>query len=122
MYTMKKKNPFFVLFLLLLVCSMSCRFHGHTRRVSVNNNGELLKIEYSGDISFNEDGTAIDAIAPFGYIKYKHNKKQVYIESDEDGTLRYKLYNEGRRIRFNDPEAGDILGSAVKEMEEHYYH
>ena len=40
-----------------------------------------------------------------GYIRYKHNGGKVYIESDEDGTLRYKIYNDGHRIHINDPEA-----------------
>lgn len=122
MYTMKKKSPFFILFLLLLLGGMACRFHGRTRTVNVNSNGETLKIEYCGHIDFNEDGTAVADIAPFGYIKYKHNNTRIYIESDEDGTLRYKVYNGGRRIHINDPEAQEILNSAVKEMEEHYGH
>lgn len=122
MYTMKKKNPFFILFLFVLLGGVACRFHGRTRTVNVNNNGETLRIEYCGDISFNEDGNAVDDIAPFGYIRYKHNGRKVYIESDEDGTLRYKIYNDGQRIHINDPEAQQILSSAIKEMEEHYDH
>lgn len=118
---MKKKSPFFILFLLLLVGGMACRFHDRTRTVRVNSNGEKLNIEYCGRIAFNEDGTAIDGIAPSGYIKYKHNSRRVYIESDEDGTLRYRLYDGGRRIHMNDPEAQQLLSTAVKEMEEHYH-
>jgi hypothetical protein len=121
MYTMKKKNPFFLLLLLLAVSVMACNFHGRTKTIKVNNGDELLKIEYRGEISFNEDGTAVEGISPDGHIYYKKNSQKVYIESDEDGTLQYKVYNNGRRLGKNDAEAMQILNDAVKKMEEYYY-
>jgi hypothetical protein len=122
MYTMKKKNPVFVILLIVITTTMACNFHGHTRTVRVNNGSETLKIEYSGEISFNEDGTAINGISPDGYIRYRCNGQRVYIESDEDGALRYKVYSNGQRLNRNDAETEQVLSKAVKKIEEHYYH
>jgi hypothetical protein len=121
MYTMKKKNPFFVLFLLVAICTMACNFHGRKKTVKVNNGEEILKIEYRGNISFTDDGTGIEDISPDGYIHYKCNGQRVYIESDEDGSLHYKVYNNGKRLKINDTETSELLSNAVKKMEEHYY-
>lgn len=118
---MKKKNPFFVLFLLVVIGTMACNFSGRTKTVKVSNGESTLKIEYHGDISFNEDGTAVDEISPDGYIYYKYNNQRVYIESDEDGNLRYKVYENGRRLNTNDASTSQLISNAVKKMEEHYY-
>jgi hypothetical protein len=122
MYTMKKKNPFFVLFLLVIISVMACNFNGRTKTVKVSNGESTLKIEYYGDISFNEDGTAVEEISPDGHIYYKCNDQKIYIESDENGTLHYKVYNNGHRLNTNDVETSQLISDAVKKMEEHYYH
>jgi hypothetical protein len=122
MYTMKKKNPFLVLFLLVVISTMACNFSGRTRTVKVNNGDGVLKIEYHGDILFSEDGTRVEEISPEGYIRYRCNNQRIYIESDEDGVLKYKVYNNGQRLNKNDADAVEFLTNAVKKMEEHYYH
>lgn len=121
MYTMKKKNPFLVLFLLVVLGTIACNFHDHTKTVKVSDGETTLKIEYCGDVVFNEDGTAVDEISPDGYIHYKCNGQKVYIESDENGTLQYKIYDNGERLHKSDAAATQILSDAVKKMEEHYY-
>jgi hypothetical protein len=121
MYSIKKKNPFLVLLLLVVISTFACHFHGRKKTVTVNNGQEVLKIEYRGNISFTEAGTGVEDISPDGYIYYKCNSQRVYIEKDADGDLHYKVYNKGRRIKINDTEAAEILNSAVKKMEEHYY-
>lgn len=122
MYTMKKKNPFLVLFLLIVLSTVACNVsHHRTRTVKVNNGDGYLKIEYRGDILFNEEGTAIEAISPSGYIKYNNNGRRLYIESNEDGTLRYKLHDGNHRLHISDPQAHSFMSNAVKVIEEHYY-
>lgn len=121
MYTMKKKNPFFVLLLLVVIGTMACNFHGRTKTVKVNNGEEVLKIEYCGNISFTEDGMGIEDMSPDGYIYYKCNSQRVYIESDEDGDVHYKVYDNGKRLKVSDAAASALLSNAVKKMEEHYY-
>jgi hypothetical protein len=122
MYTMKKKNPFFIVLLLIVLSTVACQFHGHrTKTVKVSNGDGYLNIEYRGDVQFTEDGTAIEAIAPSGYIKYSNNGQRLIVESDEDGTLRYKLYDGNHRLHKNDPRAGALMSQAVQLMHEHYY-
>jgi hypothetical protein len=100
---------------------MACNFNGRKKTVKVNNGEEVLKIEYRGNISFTDDGTGIEDISPDGYIYYKCNGQRVYIESDEDGDLHYKVYNNGQRLKINDAASSELLSNAVKKMEEHYY-
>lgn len=122
MYTMKKKNPFFVLLLLIVLSVVACNFHGHrTKTVKVNNDNNHIKIEYSGAITFSEDGMTIEDISPDGYIRYNNNGQRVYAESNEDGEIRYKLYDGNRRLHMSDPEAQEFMSHAVKVMEEYYY-
>lgn len=119
---MKKKNPFFVLLLLIVLSVVACNFHGHrTKTVKVNNDDNHIKIEYCGAITFSEDGTAIEDISPDGYIRYNNNGQRVYAESNEDGEIRYKLYDGDRRLHMSDPEAHEFMSHAVKVMEEYYY-
>jgi hypothetical protein len=121
MYTMKKKNPFFVFFLLIVLSVVACNFHGHrTKTVKVNNDNDHIKIEYCGAVTFADDGMAIEDIAPNGYIKYNNNGRRVYAESDEDGVIRYKLYDGNRRLHMSDPEAHEFMSHAVQVMEEYY--
>ena len=118
---MKKKNPFFVLFMLIMLGTVACNFHGHrTKTVKVNNQNNHIKIEYCGAVTFSDDGTTIEDIASDGYINYNNNGQRVYAESDDDGVIRYKLYDGGRRIRISDPEAHEFLSNAVQVMEEYY--
>lgn len=118
---MKKINTLAAALVLLLLTAASCHNHGYrTRTVRMNDDNASLKIEYCGEIDFNEDETGITAIEPEGYVKYRNNNKRFIAECDEDGDITYKIYNGSHRLNNNDDEARDIMASAVKEIAEHY--
>ena len=118
---MKKTTTLVTVLVLLLLSTVSCYHHGYrTRTVRVNNNDNDLKIEYCGDIDFNDDETAITSIEPEGYVKFRSNSKRFIVESDEDGDITYKIYKNGRRLNYNDDEAREIITAAVREIADHY--
>lgn len=118
---MKKRSPFLTSILLTLLISTACHFHnGHKRTVRVNNDNTTLKIEYCGEVFFNEDETAIEEISPDGYVKYKRNGKRFIAESDEDGNISYKLYNGDRYVNYTDDNAKEFIADAVREIAAHY--
>lgn len=117
---MKKRN--FIPFLGLLVFILSaCYHHGYrTRTVRVNNDNESMKIEYCGNVSFNDDETAIEAISPEGYIKYRSNNKRIIIECDEDGDIAYSIYKGNHHLNNDDADAKEIVNAAIKDIADHY--
>jgi len=117
---MKKRNPFITVMLFVLLLSTACHFNNYrTRTVRVNNDNTSLKIEYCGDIVFNQDETAIQEIEPEGYVKYRRDDKRFIAESDEDGNITYRLYNGKKRLKFDDDNAKDFIANAIKEIAEH---
>jgi hypothetical protein len=90
---MKKRNLFLTPLLLLQLLSTACHYNNYrTRTVKVNNESVKLKIEYCGEIIFSDDETAIEAIEPDGYVKYRRNDQRFIAESDADGNITYKVY------------------------------
>jgi hypothetical protein len=78
--------------------------------------GDLsLSIEYSGEISFTEDETAIKNISPGGYLKYKKDKIKITAENNAKGELVYDLYENGQKIE-DAAEKKMMLANAIKVM------
>ena len=117
---MKKTNTLAAALVLLLITISACHHGYRTRTVRVSDGNASLKIEYCGDVDFNEDETGIISIEPEGYVKYRNNNKRFIAECDEDGDISYKIYDGSRRLDYNDEAAKDIIASAVKEIAEHY--
>ena len=118
---MKKRNSFVTALLLLIIISMACNYQNQrTRTVKINNEDISVKIEYCGDIIFNDDETAIEEISPDGYVKYKKNGKRFIAESDEDGNISYKLYDGNMDLNYHDAEAREFIERTVREIAEHY--
>jgi hypothetical protein len=117
---MKKRNSILLLSLLVILLS-ACHHHGHRiRTVRVNNNNETMKIEYCGNVSFNDDETAIEALSPDGYIKYRCNNKRFIVECDEDGDIEYSIYKGSRQLDNDDEDAKEIVNTAIKDIADHY--
>jgi hypothetical protein len=74
-----------------------------------------LEIQYSGEINFTDDETAIKSISPAGYLKYKRNKVKIIAENNAKGELVYDIYENGTKVE-KDIEAKQILTAAVKIM------
>lgn len=118
---MKKNSPFLTPLLFILLFSTACHFNSYrTRTVKVNDESVQLKIEYCGEITFSDDETAIEAIEPEGYVKYRRNDLRFIAESDEDGNITYKVYDNGRRLNHNDDNARALMADAVREIATHY--
>jgi hypothetical protein len=96
--------------------SSSARNPEHT--ITVDDSSSSLKIEYSGQVTFNDDGTAIEGISPEGWVEYSHNGKKVIAEGDSSGNIVYQLYEEGKKIAIDDNIGKALLAEASKEMVE----
>lgn len=91
---------------------------GRKSTISVNNGFNNLKIEYAGEVTFTDDEKGIAGISNDGYVKFKHNRKKLFAESDGHGGVRYELYNGMSRVNVNG-DGRDFIAEAVKTMINH---
>jgi hypothetical protein len=92
--------------------------HGRKSTISVNNGFNNLKIEYAGEVTFTDDEKGIAGISNEGYVKFKHNRKKLFAESDGHGGVRYELYNGMSRVNVNG-DGRDFIAEAVRTMINH---
>ena len=107
---------------MLVLISTACHFGQRTRTVRISNDHSTLKIEYCGEIIFNDSGTAIKAISPDGYVRYKKDDKKFFAESNEEGEISYKLSDGNMSLNYKGAENADFRAAIVKEIARHYYH
>ena len=118
---MKKKPPLVTILLLILLISTACHFHHHRiRTVRVNNDNSSLKIEYCGQVIFNDNETAIEDISPDGYVKYSKDDKRFVVRGNADGSISYRLSDDGMPLDYNDPDSKAFIARAVREIAFHY--
>ena len=86
--------------------------------ISINDGLGSLKIEASGEISFNETETAIENLSEDGYIRYKKNGKKITAEKGSDGKIYY-TYNGGAKTQALNEEGNKFLMDAIRVMIEH---
>ncbi len=86
----------------------------HSTIVETGNN-YYLKIEYSGSVYFNSEGTAISSISRGGYVKYQFNNKKLEAKSNGSGNINYEIYEDGEKL---DPyrDGKPFIAEAVKMM------
>ena len=110
----------------LLVAGMlflaACTFghHHHTTVVEKSNN-HYLRIEYSGDISFNDAGTAIQSISRNGYVEYQNDDKKLEAKNDGHGGISYELYEGYEKLPL-DNSGKEFIANAVRVMIEKTKH
>lgn len=102
----------------LAACTLG--HHHHTTVVEKSNN-HYLKIEYSGDISFNNAGTAIASISRNGYVEYQNDDKKLEAKNDGHGGVSYELY-EGYDKLSLDNKGKEFIADAVRIMIEKTRH
>ena len=91
---MKKRNPFLTILFFVVLLSTACNHFGQrSKTVKINNETDKIKIEYCGEIYFNETETNIEEMSPNSYVKYYKNGKKFKAESDDFGKISYKFYN-----------------------------
>lgn len=118
---MKSKNRIIAAFLILLVVVATGCHHRHNRKrtVRVNSDNSSLKIEYSGNIRFNEEQTVIEKISPRGYVKYRKDGKSFTAESDKWGIIHYRINNN----EDDENESGNsklVSEDVIQEIAMHY--
>jgi len=85
-----------------------------------NSNNYHLKIEYSGPVHFNVEGTGISSISRFGYLKYECNEQKLDARNDGHGGIRFELSDHGDPIPSGDQKA--FIAKAVKTMLQKNHH
>jgi hypothetical protein len=105
--------------ILLLVAAFAglsaCHFGRRHATIVETGNNYYLRIEYSGKIYFNDDGTAISSISPGGYVKYENNEKKLEAWPNRNGGVRYELSYDGEKLN-PDNNGRPFIAEAVKVM------
>src|SRR5437762_10454846 len=81
-----------------LVFATSARNGVVTRTISTSNDSVSVRIEYTGDVRFNEDETAIGSLSPNGRLSYKKNSDEAIAASDAKGAITYTLKSNGTTV------------------------
>jgi hypothetical protein len=110
-----KKLKIVLLIIALGALFTACRFGRRHTTIVENSNNNYMKIEYSGNIYFNHDGTAISSISPGGYVKYQHNDRKLEAKNNRNGGVTYELYDNGEKLSMND-EGKRFIAEAVQMM------
>jgi hypothetical protein len=105
--------------ILLLVAALAglsaCHFGRHHSTIVETGNNYYLKIEYSGSIYFNNEGTAISGISPGGYVKYEFNEIKLKAWHSRNGEVSYEVYDNGEKLNpYN--EGKTFIAGAVRMM------
>lgn len=96
----------------LAACTMG---HHHHTTVVEKSNDHYLKIEYSGEVNFNNAGTAIESISRNGYVEYQNDDKKLEAKNDGRGGISYELY-EGYDTLPLDSKGKEFIADAVRIM------
>jgi len=102
----------------LAACTLG--HHHHTTVVEKSNN-HYLKIEYSGEIDFNNAGTAIVSISRNGYVEYENDNKKLEARNDGRGGISYELYDGYDKLPL-DSKGKEFIANAVRIMIEKTRH
>lgn len=93
----------------------ACRFSQRHTTIVEKSNNNYLKIEYSGNVSFNIAGTEISHISPDGYVKYSFNDKKLEAENNRMGGVKYELYDSNEKLNLDD-NGRRFIAEAVQNM------
>jgi hypothetical protein len=108
-----KKLQLAILSAAMILITASCK-QGSVTRITTDDNGSKKSIEYSGQIVFNKERTAIDYISDGGYLKFEREGQKIEAESKRKGKIKYK-YN-GDETTMLSKEGRLFLSEAVKEI------
>ncbi len=100
--------------LLTVLALQACHRQRHTI-IATTTPGMQLKIEYAGQVHFNDEGTDIENISPGGYVKYTLNGESLEAEGDRHGVITYRLNGGKKQITLNTDDK-QFVARAVKEM------
>ncbi|WP_183564302.1 hypothetical protein [Mucilaginibacter sp. SP1R1] len=113
-----KKSSIVIAALCLATLLAACgKMQRHTTIIE-NNNGSKVKIEYQGQTYFSADGTSIENISPYGYVKYSRNDRELKAESDSHVHITYE-FNDGDKQTVLTAADKDFVAQAVRDMIKH---
>jgi len=105
-----------------MIALAACTFgHHHHTTVVEKSNDHYLKIEYAGEVSFNNTGTAIESISRNGYVEYQNDDKKLEAKNDGHGGISYELYEGYDKLPL-DNKGKAFIANAVKVMMEKTRH
>lgn len=82
----------------------------------MSDDSNQVEIVYDGDITFNDDETAIASISRRGYLKYRHNKERLLAGNNDNGVVQYELYEDGKPVDPKSEEGKAFLARAIRGM------
>lgn len=94
---------------------VSCHLGRRHTTIVENDNHNYMKIEYAGDIHFNDNGTAIASISRGGYVKYRYNEQKLEAKNNGMGGIRYELYDGDHKLSL-DENGKRFIAEAVKKI------
>jgi beta-lactamase regulating signal transducer with metallopeptidase domain len=95
--------------------------------VSTEDDGEMsilwsdghnkLKVKLDGEVEFSEDDRSIESISRDGYLaieeKRGSDRREIYVEPNEDGELEYDYYVDRKRREFDDEAENWLAGVLI---------
>jgi len=115
---MEKSGIMIVVIIMALLAA--CGFGKKHTTIAENTNDHHLRIEYSGRVTFNAEGTAIRSISPDGYVEYQNDDKKLNAKNDGKGGVSYELYDGYTKINM-DEYGKEFIAEAVKVMKRKGY-
>jgi DNA-directed RNA polymerase subunit F len=93
--------------------------HGASFTYNYDKAGTATSLSYDGKITFTDDERDIKSITPGGYFRFSKttfgNKREIFIQSGSDGTLRRKYY-AGKSEQPYEPEGRQWLQEMLPEI------
>ena len=117
-----RKHILLFVFLINIFAFVSCKrgnifhsnlFSDNQSTIIYQDGFQKTTIQYSGNISINDDDTAIRSISPGGFISFEKGNIDCVIKSDEKGLISYFL--DGKKVKFTVEEKA-ILAQVVSEL------
>ena len=93
----------------------ACTFGRKHTTIVETTNSHYLRIEYSGKIAFNNEGTEISSISRDGYVEYQNNDKKLEAKNNGHGGISYELYEGYTKLNLDD-NGRKFIAEAVKVM------
>ncbi|NCD70580.1 hypothetical protein [Mucilaginibacter agri] len=109
---MKKMNLLFI-GIAGIISLTACHNRSH-RVIAMSNNNTSVRIEYVGDVLFNNEQTGIAAISPHGYVKYERDGRDLFAENRK-GKIYYEFNGDDDKLDLNTSER-QFVSEAVKDM------
>ena len=87
-----------------------------TSTIEITNKDLHLKLECTGNITLNDSETAIANISAGGMLTYSKNGSRLEAESNNDGSISYRLHDKGKELSPQSEEGAKFIAAVIKEL------